>query len=157
MIWHADRLEGGTMNAYNKWLDFSTRLAGVLDVTDARREKILEEVRGFINIFEDEDIHGWDTSAYYEFYGHADIGGIADDTTYFGHFHLDGDKGTGFYNQISAITRAGLDVATEDWGGGVLGFTVGDIRKAYDGRIPEWVAQVIEISIDDHDDIALWL
>jgi hypothetical protein len=34
------------MNAYNKWLDFSTRLAGVLDVTDARREKILEEVRG---------------------------------------------------------------------------------------------------------------
>lgn len=149
------------MNTYEKWLDFSTRMANILNVTSERREKIIQTVTGFINRFEHEDIKGWDAFANYTFYGEGyGISDLSDDTTYFGQYRLDAmyePKTTSFYNQISAITRAGLDVATGDFGGGVLGFTIGDVRTMYDGRIPEWVNNMLEISGDEDDDTSLWL
>ena len=148
------------MSTYQKWMDFSTRLISIMDVSDERREKITNTVRRFINKFEDEEIHGWDTVGDYKFYGRWGIAGIAEDTTYFGEYRTDKmyePKITSFYNQIECVTRAGLDVATEEFGGGVIGYTVGDVRKAYDGHIPDWVCRAIDIHGDEKDDFGVWL
>jgi hypothetical protein len=142
-------------------MDFSTRLIDIMDVTDERREKILNIVRSFISRFEDEEIRGWDTFSNYKFYGDGyDIGGIAEDTIYFGEYRTDKmyePKITSFYNQIGCVTRAGLDVATEEFGGGVIGYMVDDIRKAYGGYIPDWVRRAVDIRGDESDDMNVWL
>jgi hypothetical protein len=147
------------MNTYQKWMDFSTRLINIMDVTDERREKIMIEVRSFISRFKDEEIHGWDTTAEYKFYGKYCIGSIADDTTYFGEYMVISEDGIGgkFYDHISAATKAGLDVATEEFGGGVIGFTIGDVRKAYNGHIPDWVCKAMDIEGDEEDGDYIWL
>ena len=46
------------MNVYEKWMDFSTRLVALMDVTGERREKIMNEVVGFIEMYEGDEIHG---------------------------------------------------------------------------------------------------
>jgi hypothetical protein len=44
-------------------------------------------------------------------------------------------------NPVSCCIRAGLDMASAP-SGGVLGYTVGDLRRMYDGGpIPEWIAK----------------
>jgi hypothetical protein len=42
-------------------------------------------------------------------------------------------------NRLRICLRAGLDLATGT-GPGVLGLTMGDIRRMYRGRLPEWIA-----------------
>ena len=148
------------MNTYEKWMQFSMRLINLMDITDARREKIRSTVVNFIDKFADEEIHGWDTYAEYKFYGKADIGGISEDTTYFGEYRLDSmhEPACGsFYNQISAVTRAGLDVATGEFGGGVIGYTVGDIIGMYGGNPPEWVLSTLEITGREDPNDGIWL
>ena len=148
------------MNPHKKWMDFSMRLINLMDITDNRREKIRATVINFINKFEDEEMHGWDTYAEYKFYGGAAIGGIAEDTTYFGEYRLDSmyePAWNSFYNQISAVTRAGLDVATGDFGGGVMGYTIKDIIDMYDGNIPEWVLSILEITGREDQNDGVWL
>ena len=148
------------MNTYEKWMQFSTRLINLMDITDARREKILSTVVNFIDKFADEEIRGWDTYTEYKFYGKADIGGISEDTTYFGEYRLDSmyePTQNSFYNQISAVTRAGLDVATGEFGGGVLGYTLGDIIDMYDGNIPGWVLSTLEITGREDINDGIWL
>jgi len=147
------------MNTYEKWMDLSTRLINIMDVTDERRKKITKEVRGFIELFKVEKIHGWDSIADYEFYGKTDIGSIANDTDYFGKYFVPYERdefGGRFRNQLCAATRAGLDVVTHNCGG-VVGYTIGDLREAYDGQIPGWVYAAIEIAEDEGDDMGVWL
>jgi len=147
-------------SVYARWMDVSTRLINIMDVTPARKDKIMYQVRSFIRNFEDEEIHGWDTYTEYKFYGRIDVSGIADDTNHFGEFWLDGvdePKWNSFYNQISVVTRAGLDLATQEWGGGVVGYSIGDLRKAYDGQIPDWMCNALELTGDEDDDMGVWL
>lgn len=42
-------------------------------------------------------------------------------------------------NRLCACIRAGLDMATRI-GGGVVGFTVGDLKRMYPEGIPDWVS-----------------
>lgn len=44
---------------------------------------------------------------------------------------------------VSACVRAGLDVASEP-SAGVAGFTAGDVRKMYGGKVPGWVKAFFE-------------
>lgn len=148
------------MNTYEKWMDFSTRLITVLYTTDERKEKVHNEVTNFIRKFKDEEIHGWDTFVEYEFYGKHDIGGIAEDITYFGRYRLDSmhePKWNSFYNQISVATRAGLDVATEEFSGGVIGLTIGDLQDMYEDDIPDWVKNSIGIIDENDSEEEIWL
>jgi hypothetical protein len=148
------------MNTYEKWMDFSTRLIGIMDVTDERRAKIMNEVTDFIDKFKDEEIHGWDTYAEYKFYDKCDIGEISDDTNYFGAYRLDSmyePRWNSFYNQINTVTRAGLDVATEEFGGGVIGYTVGDLQTMYDDEIPEWAKNAAGIIGTEDRNCGVWL
>lgn len=148
------------MNTYTKWMDFSTRLINIMDITDERRAKILNSVTSFIERFKDEEIHGWDTTSEYKFYGKYCVGSIADDTTYFGEYRLDGmyePNWNSFYNQVSAVARAGLDVATEEFGGGVVGYTIGDIQDMYADEIPDWVLSTLEITGREDQNDGIWL
>lgn len=136
-----------TMNTYEKWMDFSTRLIEVLNVTDERKKQIRNEVTNFISGFEGKEIQGWDS--------------ITDDVDeYCGEYLIiseDGEIDGEFYNQISAVTRAGLDIVTEEFGGGVIGFTVGDLQDMYEDDIPDWVKNSIGIFDDDGRDEDIWL
>ncbi len=46
-------------------------------------------------------------------------------------------------NPVICCIRAGLDMATEP-GGGVVGFTVGDLRRMYPDGFPDWLQAVFE-------------
>jgi len=145
---------------YTRWMDVSTRLISIMDVTDARRDKILKAVQGFIRRFEDEEIHGWDKTIEYKFHGRYCIGSIANDSCYFGEFWQDWkdkQKERSFYNQLCTVTKAGLDVATQEWGGGVVGYTIGDLRKAYERCIPDWICSALELTGDEDDEQDVWL
>jgi hypothetical protein len=135
------------MNTYEKWMDFSTRLINIMDATAARREKILYEVTGFIEMYEDDDVIGrWESIA-----DHFD--------ECFGEYQVisgDGEFGGKFYNQTGAVTRAGIDVATAHVGG-VIGFTIGDIINMYDGVVPEWVLSTLAITGDEDRNMYVWL
>jgi hypothetical protein len=137
----------GTMNTYEKWMDFSTHLISIMDVTCQRREKIMSEVTGFIEMYEGDDvIPRWESIV-----DHFD--------ECFDEYRIiyeDGEFGGEFYNQISTIMRAGIDVATGHLGG-VIGFTIGDIISMYDGAVSEWVLSTLEITGDEDRNMNVWL
>ena len=59
---------------------------------------------------------------------------------------------------MSCCVRAGIDVAV-DPSAGVVGFTVGTLRRMYDGEIPEWLTQWFEPALTgaEPDDTGVWL
>lgn len=60
-------------------------------------------------------------------------------------------------NHISCCIRASLDIAVSA-SAGVIGFTVGDFRRAFGGELPEWVAQWFEpgLTRDTPDTDGVW-
>lgn len=52
-----------------------------------------------------------------------------------------------WFGPVCCCVRAGLDMASEP-SAGVVGFTLGDLRKMYPEGIPEWVASALR---DDRD------
>lgn len=65
---------------------------------------------------------------------------------------------TGIGIAVSCCVRAGMDMATEP-SGGVLGFTVGDLRRMWRRRmLPKWVTDFFETDISTAPDTAgVWL
>ena len=63
-----------------------------------------------------------------------------------------------FEAQISCCIRAGFDVAVAP-SAGVLGFTVGTLRRMYDGDIPDWISNFFKEPLTDDvpDDMGVWL
>lgn len=134
-----------TPEQYDRWLDFAVRMArnGWENMTEARRGRLESSVRSFIS-YQDRlgdvsDIKSWDDSPAY----------ICDRVTeWFSseheHYWTDrrGDQiefGNKFYTQLRCCICAGLDIAAEP-SAGVMGFTVADLQRMYDGVIPEWIS-----------------
>lgn len=44
-----------------------------------------------------------------------------------------------WFGPVRCCLRSGIDFANDAHGGGVLGFTVGDIRRMWPDGVPEWV------------------
>lgn len=65
---------------------------------------------------------------------------------------------TGIGIAVSCCVRAAMDMATEP-SGGVLGFTVGDLRKMWNrSTLPKWVTDFFEVDISTAPDTAgVWL
>lgn len=58
---------------------------------------------------------------------------------------------------VSCCIRAGLDVVAEP-SMGVLGFTLGDLRKMYPAGIPQWVVDWFDGDVrEDPDETGVWL
>ncbi|MCL6653527.1 hypothetical protein A6R70_14640 [Agrobacterium rubi] len=150
---------------YERWKDFSTRMARCAfpNATPARRTKIEDEVAHFFYVkFDDdpqsiEEVTDWDGSPSY----------VGDQVSSFlnPHYHekefANGrvePRGNKFENQVSCCIRAGLDLASSP-SGGVLGFTVGDLRAMYPEGLPDWVTEGYEppITPDTPNDAGVWL
>ena len=142
--------------------------------TAARQQKIAEEVKNFFWTKYDDDpiriekIIDWDNCPTFECGGrtHHDYC-VGDETSEFlsRHYHERcgrrgrcEPRGNKFENQVSCCIRAGLDRASSP-SGGVLGFTVGDLRRMYPEGLPGWVVEGYEppITAETPDDAGVWL
>lgn len=152
-----------TPEQFARWKEFSCLLAhhGWPDATPARKQKIEGAVRAFLSWREDPARHAtivdWDSAPDY-------IGDAVSDALN-QHYHerwLRGGRveprGNKFEGQVSACIRAGLDMASAP-SAGVIGFTVGTLRRMYPGGIPEWVTADFNTPItpETPDDAGVWL
>lgn len=130
-----------TQEQYDNWKDFTTRMGATVykNLTLKRKEKIKSQIANYFQWrdFQNDwpDILDWDGNGDDYFLGEA-VDEFFDE---YRHWSRKEGCYTGkFYNQITCCIRAGFDMAVKQ-SGGVLGFSVGDIRQMYDGNVPLWV------------------
>lgn len=149
---------------YRRWYDFARRMAlrGFPDATEERRKKIAKEVRRVLWCMEYDApaIVDWDASPVYV--GDR-VSELLDGRHYHEKFLKSGEvepRRNRFLAQVECCIRAGLDVASEP-SAGVVGFTVGDIRRMYPLGIPAWIAEFFTVPgpLSDAmpDDAGVWL
>lgn len=142
--------------------------------TAARRLKIEQDINAFFSWRERDSeetaaIVDWDNCPPYQCGGRTYYNpsvGDAVSSHLSAHQHYRFNDRTGrerecgnrFANQVSCCIRAGLDRASSP-SAGVLGFTVGDLRRMYPDGLPDWVIEGYEppITTDTPDDAAVWL
>lgn len=144
-----------------RWLDFALRLADVMEATPARKQRVKDEVTGFIRLYSypgyiDYPLRGWDSSEG-EFPPICDL--ASEHFIKYETWNQKKEEYTGrFYNQIMCCLRAGIDLAVPDMhGGGVVGFTVGHIRRMYNNEIPVWINEALELTGVEEDGEHVWL
>lgn len=165
-----------TPEQFDRWKDFSVRMAlhGFPHATAARRKKIEDRVLSFFSWRERDSeetakIIDWDNTPSYESGGRTYYNpSVGDEVSSFlnDHEHYHYNERTGrevecgnkFANQVSCCIRAGLDRASSP-SAGVVGFTVGDLRRMYPDGLPDWVIEGYEPPITDAtpDDAGVWL
>ena len=142
---------------YNNWKDFTVRMAKTVypHATKKRRDTMLQHITYLFDELECNDewswIKDWD--------GNGDNCFLEESLEEFYRdiLHWNDKKQcyTGkFYNQIVCCVQAGFDMAVKQ-SGGALDFTVGDVRKMYDGQVPEWVTP--DNFNNEPDDTQVWL
>lgn len=139
------------------WMDFATRMVDkAIEATPERRTKIREKVIDYIERFKDYPVVGWDDK-------HSDIGYVCDDfDEWFSEYYIERQgewEQSRFLRDIACAVRAGLDAALPDRAqGGVLGFTVGPLRKMYPEGLPEYIIDQFTPSLSDaKDEEPIWL
>ena len=150
-----------TPQQYARWIRLSVGLArsGFSGMTRRRRRKLVKAVDyavDWIACNGIETIEDWDSGPDY-------VCDRMNDWLYDnGHLHYhhltNNEKGNKFSNQVSSCVRAGFDLAVAP-SAGVIGFNVGDLRRACSGRIPNWVRQWFEppLPATATDSEGLWL
>ena len=149
-----------TYEQFGRWQDFAIRMAQHCypKATEARIKKIIEEVKSYF----DERKLQKDWPVIMDWDGNKDDFYLCDDTREFfdeyRHWNRYEEDYTGkFYNQIICCIRSGFDIAVEQ-SGGVVGFTAGDIRRMYNGEVPNWVKEHWNVSFEIIADCeGLWL
>lgn len=147
-----------TEEQFARWRDFSTRMAlrGFPDATEARRTNIarwVEEWFAFLTLKPPawSSWLGWEESESENRHGAADetfdrwaeelpgySSGVAE-RYYRG-------RRWRFLTQILCCVQAGLNMVGKP-SAGVLGWTVGDLRRMYDGVIPNWINERYEADL----------
>jgi hypothetical protein len=125
-----------TTEQFNRWRDFAVRMArhGWPTMTRQRKDEIEQLCAGFFDGYcanSLEEIHDWDDP----------IGDWVDE--YNEHLYWRGEaRGERLAQKVRCCLRAGLGAAVEGGSGaGVLGFTVGTLRRMYGGTLPSWLAE----------------
>lgn len=118
---------------YARWEDFALRMArqGWPTITEQRKGRLVTELTGFLDAYRADAprITSWDN---------GDLP-VCDEAMEWFDAHDHGEGHNTFYTQIQCCLRSGLDLVAEA-SAGVLGFTVGDVRRMYEGTIPAWIA-----------------
>lgn len=163
---------------YERWKDFSFRMIDVAVSARKRspsRAMVREQMEFFFECRMDADeewrrVRDWDYSEEDE-YGH--IFPVCDHVSDMSEYWIPDywslpyeDEKPGVYDKArdrwcgpaSCCIRAGLDVAVSP-SAGVVGFTVGDLRKMYPEGVPDWVKEFFESDQFDAatDNQAVWL
>lgn len=152
-----------TQEQFDRWQDFALRMArhGFETITEARKEKIVKTVQQFFSCLNERDWkewRGWDATDG-EFYLCDYFREFLQDVPGYWTFY---DKPDGwewrFESQLHSCIRAGIDVACEP-SAGVVGFTVGDLRRMYPEGLPDWVLNWFEQPLTDavSDTMGVWL
>lgn len=142
---------------YERWKQVSIGLARSYEnLTPARKVKLLSEVEECIDWVVCnglETVEDWDSSVRYgnsrhEYYESAST--RVDQYLWDNRYEFERENKHGvevvrgrFGDMLSACVRAGFDMAVAP-SGGVVGFTVGDLRDIFDGTIPDWIAEHFE-------------
>ena len=142
---------------YNNWKDFTTRMAETVypKATEKRRKTMLQQIRYLFDELECNNewakITDWDGNGDNYHFGES----LEEFYSDILHWNEKKQCYTGkLYNQIVCCICAGFDIAVRQ-SGGVIGFTIGDVRKMYDGQVPEWVTP--DNFNNEPDDMAIWL
>jgi len=146
------------MEPFEIWMDFATKMVDkVFEVTPERRAKIREEVLDYIERFKGFPVVGWDDE-------HSDAGYICDHfDDWFEKYYIkkNGEwEQSKFLRDIACAVRAGLDIALPDRAqGGVLGFSVGDLRAMYPEGLPDYIVNYFDLPLtaDAKDEEPVWL
>lgn len=135
----------------DRWKKLSIGLArSYSDLTKARKEKLISEVEECIDWVVCnglETVEDWDSGIYEN--GRLAWGSAStrvDDYLWDNRYEVERENKHGvevvrgrFGDMLSACVRAGFDMAVAP-SGGVVGFTVGDLRDIFEGAIPDWIA-----------------
>lgn len=112
--------------------------------TERRRERILTEIKSYfrsrIRCRDWPEMEDWD--------GNTGNCCVCDQINeFFGEYLYWNEKkqdiGGKFFNQITCCLRAGFDLAVNP-SAGVIGFTAGDLRRMWNGKVPDWVMEQFE-------------
>lgn len=145
---------------FQRWEEFALRMAkqGYPKATATRKEKILKQVTSYFEWrhFQEDwpEIEDWDGNDDEYFLGDQ----VNDFFSEYSHYQRrEGSCGGNFYNQVVCCIRAGFDVAVQP-SGGVVGFSAGDVRRMWDGNVPDWVRNFLEDPFDlIPDEDGVWL
>jgi len=147
---------------YLRWKFFALGMAKHCfpNATEARRKRLYDDLLGYLDWVGDDR---WVDGAEYAKFECWDFGVHSHAEEFFQQYYHEDfngrEKGNKYLNQIMCCLRAGIDVAVEP-SGGVIGFTIGGVRKIFNGRLPKWVREFW----DNHpeidtlpDDTPVWL
>lgn len=153
-----------------RWKQASLGLArSYVDLTPARKTKLLAAVEDCIDWVVcngSETVEDWDTAVYengrlVEYSASTRVDDYLWDNQYEFERERNGEvecvRGR-FGDMLSACVRAGFDLAVSP-SAGVIGFTVGDLRGAFGGEIPDWVAGFFDpaLPLNAADSEGVWL
>lgn len=128
----------------DRCLDFAERMIfkGYENLTDKRKGKLWGDVYWFLRDALDEGHIGWESGCPDNTFSMADWCDERFDRERFPsnrweHKVCELGQEPKYYTMLSATCRAAMDIIS-DFPGGVAGWTVGDIKRMYDGKLPEW-------------------
>lgn len=126
--------------------DFATRLVFVEDLPHEERQRLFRDIAVFLKVHDDELILGWNRVFDKEIFNltlREVVENFFEDEKSRGNHH--------FYEIAIQCMRAATDIATEQWSQGVVGYSIGDLRKMYPDGIPPWVQKAIGLQGDEED------
>ena len=150
-----------TDEQYLRWKDTAIRMAKkCTNGTEKRKIRVLEEVEWFFRWREFQhdwpEVQDWD--------GNETQYSLAEkvDDFFNEYTHWNRKEGcyTGgkFYYQVICCIQAAFGLAVKPSLGGVIGYTVGDVRSIWDGNVPDWAKEGWNTPFDSmSDDTPLWL
>jgi hypothetical protein len=142
----------------NRWREFTNAMINnAWDITDNRKQKLLSDAMVFIDEYAELEVCGWDQSPSYPCDGMLET---------FSHYYASiwskraisyRDNKHFYIDKLSNALRAGLNAALGD-SYGVIGFTVGDVKRFFDGNTPDWFACRFDECLDNADnETGIWL
>jgi hypothetical protein len=144
------------MISFHRMQDFATRMINTENLTPQRKEKLHEDMQEFITGCLRNGIRSWDEPGSDGICG----GTYFDDLFYetYSKHNEHGEQVNKYFNILAAFAKASIDVAFENYtGGGVLGFSVGFVRKMYNNSLPDWITEPLGINTQTTEDDLLWL
>ena len=132
-----------TQEQKDRCLDFAKRMVfkGYEHLTDARQKKLWGDVEWFLTDCLDDGYRNWDSDD-------GKGGMLACDwfDERFEEYRFPASRwedkiGNGdepkYYRELCSTCRAAIDII-DDFAGGVWGWTLGDVKRMYDGQLPDW-------------------
>jgi hypothetical protein len=134
-----------TQEQKERVLDFAKRMVfkGFKNLTQKRRERLWGDIEWFLTDALDEGYWGWETGGRDDTFCMSDwmserFDRLKYPSARWEYKVLELGIEPRYFQMLAGTCRAAMDIVN-DFPGGVWGWTVGDIRRMYDGIIPDWL------------------